>query len=150
MALSNCSIDEFGARYRERRRYQMMKFFGFSIMTLLLCRVSINKVKASVVKPSYFELNYSTVAGPGDLRKNLLSSMLLASGITVGVFGMLVNGSCWTWDISNLTEFRKYKGIASSLEDNGTSPIKRFTNLPLVNEEMQEVYDAVDRALQKL
>ena len=85
-----------------------------------------------------FQLNYLV---PKTVYKTeALNAFVFATGITLGLFSMVITGSCWLWDISSLKEFKEIKGISESNFEKLNSNYKPLTNLPLDTPEMVNVY----------
>ena len=40
-------------------------------------------------------------------QKNLASSLLVTTGMTLGIFGMGITGTCWSWDVSSFQELKQ-------------------------------------------
>ncbi|CAR22088.1 Altered inheritance of mitochondria protein 11 [Lachancea thermotolerans] len=101
--LSSRDISVFSNEYKERRRLQMMRFFGATAFTLISARLAFRGVQSRKYVPNMFQLNHKppTYSFQGEA----VSALAFGTGLATGTFSMLVFGTCWVWDISSLAEF---------------------------------------------
>lgn len=71
-------------------------------------------------------------------QKSLASSLLVTTGMTLGIFGMGITGTCWSWDVSSFQELKQ------RLERRANNEFV-VTNMPL-DKRSQQVVDALVKA----
>ena len=55
-----------------------------------------------------FQANYaSRTQTITHTQKSLAGSLLAATGMTLGIFGMGITGTCWSWDVSSFQELKQ-------------------------------------------
>ncbi|CCH45192.1 putative membrane protein [Wickerhamomyces ciferrii] len=94
-------VREKHEQFRQRRRTQMMYFFGATAATLVFSRLAYRGVQAHV--PGLFNSNH--VPPPFSFQQDAISAIALSTVLSVSSFSMGVTGVAWTWDVSNVKEF---------------------------------------------
>lgn len=83
-----------------------------------------------------FQANYaSRTQTITHTQKSLAGSLLAATGMTLGIFGMGITGTCWSWDVSSFQE------LMQRLERRANNEFV-VTNMPL-DKRSQQVVDSL-------
>ncbi|CAI4247293.1 BAH_G0001380.mRNA.1.CDS.1 [Saccharomyces cerevisiae] len=134
--ISSEEVTHFIDDYEKRRKTQMTRFFGITIFTLITCRIAMKKMITAKVPLNTFQANYaSRTQTITHTQKSLAGSLLAATGMTLGIFGMGITGTCWSWDVSSFQELKQ------RLERRANNEFV-VTNMPL-DKRSQQVVDSL-------
>ncbi|CCK68684.1 Iai11p KNAG_0B02420 [Huiozyma naganishii CBS 8797] len=100
------------SEYRERRRRQMLKFFGATAMTLLSMRWTMRLLSragsqsGAATALQRFQSNYyyrgaTTARSPTQARESLGPPLAATLGSTLGVLTMGITGYAWCHDMES-------------------------------------------------
>ncbi|SMN20614.1 similar to Saccharomyces cerevisiae YER093C-A AIM11 Protein of unknown function [Maudiozyma saulgeensis] len=99
-------------KFKARRKQQMLRFFGATLLTLLSFKIMLKQLQTVKYVPNLFQQNIKQV--PSAKKQKIGKSLGGTVGITLGGFLMGITGTCWTLDIGTLDEFKqKFHGIDS-------------------------------------
>ncbi|CAI4054928.1 Iai11p SKDI_02G0500 [Saccharomyces kudriavzevii IFO 1802] len=132
-------VNNFMDEYKKRRKTQMARFFGVTVITLIACRMAMKKMTTTKGPLNTFQTNYAAprvqAQAATGTQKGLASSLLVTTGMTLGIFGMGITGTCWSWDVSSFQELKQ------RLEKRANNELV-ITNMPL-DKRSQQVVDAL-------
>ncbi|CAG57850.1 uncharacterized protein GVI51_A04213 [Nakaseomyces glabratus] len=101
-------------RYQDRRKTEMLRFFGATMVTLVSCRllmgkVAPKKVDSSLLRRTNFMSNHKPFTGTTSEKtgKDISMGLLYTTGMITGLISMGITGSCWNNDITTVDEFRE-------------------------------------------
>ncbi|QLL31692.1 hypothetical protein HG536_0B05570 [Torulaspora globosa] len=136
-------ISTLSNEYKQRRKQQMLRFFGATALTLLSCRLAYRGIKSRKYVPHMFQLNYKSP--PFSYQAEAASALVLGTGLAVGGFSMLLFGSCWIWDISTIPEFSLK---AKRLMGQDLTSEEALINMPL-DDDTAKVVDQIESLLKE-
>lgn len=130
------AIADATTRFKERRRKQMILFFGTTATTLLFARLAYRGVQSRRYIPQLFNANHIPPAF--SFQRDAMLAVTHATCLATSGFAMAVTGVCWSWDVSNAKEFGfKLKRVLG-----GDVSEKRISETPF-DEESLTVQDAI-------
>ncbi|KAL6937840.1 hypothetical protein ACO0RG_004364 [Hanseniaspora osmophila] len=144
--ITKSQLEKFKNEYKERRRVQMLRFFGASIFTLITARLAHRSIQSRKYVPKMFENNYKVP--PFSYQYESISALLYGSAFSIGGFGMFVTGACWMNNISTFPEFSKTLKLAL-LGEEGVEELNKQMNAlnsqPL-DEDTKGVLEVIENA----
>ncbi|KAH3902615.1 related to Altered inheritance of mitochondria protein 11 [Saccharomycodes ludwigii] len=139
-------LSAFSDEYKSRRRQQMLRFFGASILTLITARLAFHNIKTRKYVPTLFQNNYKIP--PFSYQKESLSALAYGTFFSVGGFGMLIFGGCWMANISTLPEF-SYKLRCALLGEEGMRELygrEQTLKMNPMDKDTKEILDLIENA----
>ncbi|KAH3675587.1 hypothetical protein WICMUC_002676 [Wickerhamomyces mucosus] len=133
-------LQTISQKHKERRRNQMIFFFGATAVTLLASRIAYRGVQTRKYIPSLFNANH--IPPPFSFQRDAVLAVTHASILATSSFAMLISGICWSWDIYSIKEF----GYKVKVLLGGDKNEKKLSDIPL-DEESASVQDAINRFL---
>ncbi|AAS50988.2 ABR215Cp [Eremothecium gossypii ATCC 10895] len=103
MHVTQRQISVFSDEFRQRRRQQMLRFFGATAFTLLSARLAFRGTINRKYVPNMFQLNHRVPLASS--QGEALHAFAYGSGLATGGFAMLILGTCWLADVSTVPEF---------------------------------------------
>ncbi|ODV75950.1 uncharacterized protein CYBJADRAFT_165327 [Cyberlindnera jadinii NRRL Y-1542] len=133
-------VSKISVQYKERRRKQMMAFFGATATTLLFARLAYRGVQSRRYIPQLFNANHIPPAF--SFQRDAILAVTHATCLATSGFAMAITGVCWTWDVSTPKEFGfKVKRLLG-----GDVNEQKLSEAPM-DEESLTVQDAINRIM---
>ncbi|KAH3680594.1 hypothetical protein WICPIJ_008214 [Wickerhamomyces pijperi] len=134
------ALVDYNKQYKERRRNQMIFFFGTTAITLLASRVAYRGVQTRKYIPQLFQANHIPPAF--SFQRDAVLAVTHASVLATSSFAMLISGICWSWDVYSIKEF----GYKLKVLLGGEKNEQMLSDMPL-DEESASVQDAITKFL---
>ncbi|SCU89133.1 LAMI_0D12508g1_1 [Lachancea mirantina] len=134
-------ISVHSPEYKQRRRQQMLRFFGATAFTLISARMAFRGVQTRKYLPNMFQLNHKPP--PYSYQGEAISALAYGTSLATGGFAMLVLGTCWIADISSFPEFAI---TAKRLMGNTSESVTSIDDLK-TDEDTRKVTEALEKLL---
>ncbi|ODQ79040.1 hypothetical protein BABINDRAFT_162110 [Babjeviella inositovora NRRL Y-12698] len=117
------------AEYKERRRQQMLRFVGATVVTFVCARVAYRGVLSRKYVPTFLQPNH--LPPPFSFHKDALLAITHSTLLACSAYTMAVMGGCWCWDVSSFQEFswrmKKLLGGAEKEQEIAMQPVDEET-----------------------